>query len=321
MRIPECTVTLLGTGSALPIPGRHPSAQMFSLGETGVLIDCGEGTQMQFSKFGLRRSKIDIILVSHLHGDHVFGLPGLISSFTHLGREKPLKIFGPVGIAGFLNSIRHYSQIKIQYPIEIIELESNALQPFFETDGLRISCFPLFHRIPAIGYLLEETTSAFRFNEQWVIEQKGNPQFYQDIRIKTEKAIEIGSPLPFPEAVEIMPSIRYAYCSDTLFSPILAEYLKGTFFIYHETTFLDELQKLASETGHSTAREAGKLAKMAAAGWLITGHYSSRYQDIELLASEARTEFDRVIMGKDGLRLDLRKMLKELTDEKKNWGN
>src|SRR5690606_8097239 len=130
------------------------SAQYFQYGNEAILIDCGEGTQMQFTRFGVRPSKIDHILISHLHGDHVFGLPGLISSFSHLKRERPLTIYGPEGIGGFVNAVRQYSAIRVQYPLNVVELKGTGLTMFLETEGLYLSFFPLKHRVPAVGYCI-----------------------------------------------------------------------------------------------------------------------------------------------------------------------
>lgn len=317
MRIPDCKITFLGTGSALPLPGRHPSAQFFQYGSEGVLIDCGEGTQMQFTRFDLRTSRIDHILISHLHGDHVFGLPGLISSFSHLGRERPLNIYGPEGISGFIDSVRNFSEMRIQYPMTVIELTGTEPTRFLETEGLEISFFPLRHRVSAIGYCLREKQTSFRFNQSWIDITSPSPEQFQEIRRLTENSIKSGTPIPMPEAIEIIPGIRYAYCSDTVYMHELAVWLEGVNFLYHETTFLHDLKDLAKETGHSTAREAGKIAREVGADWLITGHYSSRYQDIELISAEARREFEYVIAGEDGLQLDLRKMAMEIGGRKK----
>jgi len=308
----EFAVTIIGSGSAVPMYGRHPSAQVVQHGESFFLIDCGEGTQLLLRDAGIKPFRIQVILISHLHGDHVFGLPGLLSTYSHLGRSEPLVIYGPKGIQDFLNSIMQHSELKIRYPLEIVELETTGVKKIFETTDLEVSTFPLRHRIKCQGYLFREKKERVRFNKQTLTDLNLSPDQIksalqgEDIFLKGELISHEDIFLP-PLA-----PLSYAYCSDTAYSPSLSTWLKSVTVLYHEATFLNDLEDLARETGHSTAREAAQIASDAGAGCLMLGHYSSRYKTLDDLLAEAKTTFSNTILSVEGKQFKLRE-LKEVS--------
>lgn len=162
----EFAVTVIGSGSALPMNGRHPSAQVVQYDDLFCLIDCGEGTQTRLREYGIKPFKITIILISHLHGDHVFGLPGLLSSFSHLQRKEALTVFGPVGIKGLLDEIIRYTEMKINYPLHIVETNPTSLSKIWTKGNLDVFTFPLQHRISCNGYLLKERSSLYKLKRK-----------------------------------------------------------------------------------------------------------------------------------------------------------
>ena len=302
----EFAVTVIGSGSALPMHGRHPSAQVAQYDDTYCLIDCGEGTQSRLRAAGIRPFKINLILISHLHGDHVFGLPGLLSSFSHLQRTEELTVYGPVGIKGLLDEIRKYTELKINYPFQVIENDPKGLQPMWSKGNLEIFTFPLNHRIKCNGYLLKEKIPLFRLRKEIVESMKLAPalihllQTGQNI-IVNGKMIE-NRELTYGEELPL----SYAYCSDTQYDKRIIPWIKNVSVLYHETTFRNELLETAVITGHSTAGDAGRIANEVGASCLLTGHYSSRYKDVVDIIREAGEHFPHVLESIEGKKYNLR---------------
>jgi len=310
MRIPEFTLTILGSGSALPMPGRSPAAQVLRYGQTGILVDCGEGTQVRMRDEGVKAFQIGLVLVSHLHGDHVFGLPGLLSSMNHLGRREALHVIGPPGIRRLLETVAELSELQFHFELTVQEVRPSAPEVVWSDGDLEVRAFPLTHRIPTLGYLVRERKLRIRFNKEEITARGLDGEAMAAISARLAKGIEPEDP-DLGVLYQLAHPVGYAYCSDTRFDPRVASWVRHVPVLYHETTFLDHLAGLAFETGHSTAAEAGKLATMAEAGWLVTGHYSSREKDNDVYAAEARLHFPRVLAGRDGLRLDLRALADE----------
>ncbi len=309
----EFTLTIIGSGSALPMHGRHPSAQVVQYDDLCCLIDCGEGTQERLRPAGVRPFQIDIILISHLHGDHIFGLPGLLSSYTHLGRSEPLSIFGPVGLKGFLESIIGYTEMTVSFPLSIIEESPVGLSRIVVRENIEIWTFPLYHRIACNGYLFRELSSNIRLNKARLHDYGLTP--VQIKAVKRGEEIEHGRGR-IPSSVFILqplPPVSYAYCSDTRYDQCLLNAIQGVSVLYHETTFMNELEEMADHTGHSTAGQGGMMAAEAGVSCLITGHYSSRYKDVQPLIEEARVNFRPVIESEEGKKYNLRNLAKGLT--------
>ncbi|MDZ4749861.1 MAG: ribonuclease Z [Saprospiraceae bacterium] len=308
----EFTLTIIGSGSALPMHGRHPSAQVVQYNDLCCLIDCGEGTQERLRPAGVRPFQIDIILISHLHGDHIFGLPGLLSSYTHLGRTAPLSIFGPVGLKGFLECIIGYTELKLSFSLSIIEESPETLCSVFKRANFEIWTFPLYHRIACNGYLFRELSSNIRLNKERLQEYGLTP--VQIKAVKREEEIEnLGSRVPASVFIlEPLPPLSYAYCSDTRYDLRLLPSIQGVSVLYHETTFMNDLEEMADQTGHSTSSQAGMMASAARVSCLVTGHYSSRYKDVSPLVEEAGKHFRHVIESEEGKKYNLRNLAKGL---------
>ena len=311
----EFALTVIGSGSALPMHGRHPSSQVIQYDDFFCLIDCGESTQMRLRSAGIRPFKINVILISHLHGDHVFGLPGLLSSYSHLQRKDELTVFGPVGIKGFLDEIIKYTALKINYPLTVIESNPDSLLRIWSKGNLEVLTFPLDHRIMCNGYMIRELNPVMKLKKEKVealhlsVEQIHSLQQGKGIMVDGNW-IE-NSELTFGHDL----ILSYAYCSDTRFDERIIPWIKSASVLYHETTFRDELSLLAEQTGHTTAGEAGRMASAAGVSCLITGHYSSRYKDVKDILSEARLHFHNVLESEEGRKYNLRLLAQQSKDE------
>jgi ribonuclease Z len=304
----EFTMTIIGSGSALPMHGRHPSAQVIQYGDFCCLIDCGEGTQERLKQAGVKAFKINTILISHLHGDHIFGLPGLLSSYAHLKRTAPLTVYGPAGLNGFLDAIITYSELKIPFPLAVKEISPNQLIQIFMHKDLEVLTFPLYHRIACNGYLFREVNTKVKLRKDMLKEYQLTPAQFQ--MLSQGKAIELNGEL-LPADVFIREStklISYAYCSDTRYDIRLLSAIKGVTILYHETTFMNEMSEMAEQTGHSTSGEAGLMASAAQASCLITGHYSSRYKEVKGLLEEAEACFKPVLEAVEGKKYNLKSL-------------
>ncbi len=301
------SLTLLGTSSAMPQPGRFASSQVLNVQERLYLVDCGEGAQMRMSEYDVRRSKIDQIFISHLHGDHFFGLPGLITSYGLNDRQTPLDIFSPPGLEEMMRAlILPPGKGEFSFPVTFHVIDTEQHQLVFEDDLVEVYSIPLTHRIPTTGYFFIEKTRPRNILpekiEQYNIPYQQIPGIKQgaDFMLPNGKIIlnaELTIPPPAPRS--------YAYCSDTRFKEDIVPMIQGVDILYHEATFLHKDRLNAIETLHATAVEAATIAKNSNAGQLIIGHYSSRYKDINELVTEARTIFPNTIGGQDGLMIEI----------------
>ncbi len=308
----EFTLTIIGSGSALPMNGRHPSAQVIQYDDLCCLIDCGEGTQERLRPAGVRAFLIDIILISHLHGDHIFGLPGLLSSYTHLGRTEPLSIYGPVGLKGFLECIIGYTEMKVSFPLSINEESPVGPCSILKRANVEIWTFPLYHRIACNGYLFMELSSNIRLNKERLHEYGLTPNQIKAVK-GGEEIVHQGNTIPASIFIlEPVAPLSYAYCSDTKYDQRLLSAIQGVSVLYHETTFMNDLEEMADHTGHSTSGQAGLMASEAGVSCLITGHYSSRYKDVRPLVEEAGENFRHVIESVEGKKYNLRNLAKGL---------
>jgi ribonuclease Z len=294
-------LTILGSSSALPTSGRYPSAHVLNAHERLFLIDCGEGTQMQLRKTRIRFAKINHIFISHLHGDHVFGLYGLLSTFSLMGRTNPVHLYAPGNYENMLRS--HLSDFDINLSFEIIFTPLAGKDPVMILDDkyLTVTSFPLEHRIPAYGFLFREKTA----DRNIIREAIGKFQI-PTVRIPAIKKggdfiTSDGTVIRNAEITHDPPEpLSYAYCSDTKYFRRLASFIMGVTVLYHEATFDKANQKLAKMTGHSTTLDAAKTAVNANAGTLIIGHFSARYKDVAPLVEESRTLFPSTYPAIDG---------------------
>jgi len=294
-------VTILGSSSALPTSERYPSAHVLTAHERLFLIDCGEGTQMQLRKTRTRFSKINHIFISHIHGDHVFGLFGLLSSLSLMGRTNTLHLYAPERFENILRSHLEDFDIKLSFEINFVPLTGNDTVKILDDKYLTVTSFPLQHRITCYGFLFREKPADRNIIKEVIGKyniptvripaiKKGEDFLTSDgIIIKNEDLT-----LPPPEP------LSYAYCSDTKYFKRLASFVKGVKLLYHEATFDQSKSDLALMTGHSTTTDAARTASEAAASALLIGHFSGRYKDINLLVDEARTIFPQTFPAIDG---------------------
>lgn len=294
-------VTILGCHSATPTATAHPTAQVLEMQGHLFLIDCGEGTQMQLRRFKVKFSRIRHIFISHLHGDHFFGLPGLISSFLLLGREAELHIYGPKGIKEAILLLLKLGKTYTNYPLYFHELENKEPQLLFEDEKLSVETIPLDHRVYTNGFIFREKPSERKLNVEEARNANIDMSYYNKIKqgfdVENRDGIMISNP---SITFDPLPPKSYAYCSDTAYFPTIIPQIKDVSVLYHESTFLEEHQHLAKSTKHSTAKEAGTIAKNAEVGTLILGHYSGRYRNLESFRKEAQEIFDNVLLAEDG---------------------
>ncbi len=288
-------LTILGFNSAIPTIHSSPTAQLLEMEERSFLIDCGEGTQVQLRKAKARFSKINHIFISHLHGDHCFGLPGLIASFRLLGRETPLHVYGPKGIKEMLELIFKVSETHKGFEVVYHELESKESEKIYEDARVEVFTIPLDHRIYCNGYLFKEKPKERHINRK-AINEFPEIQVCDFPLLKKGKdyTLESGEVIKNERlTTDAFPSVSYAFCSDTRYRESIIPIIKNVDVLYHESTFLHDLKEMADFTGHSTAREAAEIAKKAQVGKLILGHFSNRYHDLTVFTDEAREVFPR----------------------------
>lgn len=265
------------------------------------LIDCGEGTQVQLRKSKVKFSRINHIFISHLHGDHFFGLPGLVSTFRLLGRDKELHIYGPKGIKEAITLLLKLGDSWTNYPLRFHELTSKASELIYEDEKVTVETIPLNHRVYTNGFLFKEKLGERKLNIIAVEKYKIDKSSYQNIKNGRDIALDDGQIVSNVKLTFDPPKpLIYAFCSDTAYKPDIVPQIEGADVLYHESTFLDSEEHLAGKTKHATAKEAAAIAYAANVGTLILGHYSTRYKSIELFKDEAQTIFKNVELADDG---------------------
>ena len=303
------SVRILGSSSATPAFSRFTSAQVVNFNDRYYIVDCGEGTQMQLQKYRIKFSRIDALFISHLHGDHMLGAPGLLSSLSIYERTKPLHLFAPKGLMEILNMIFKSSDTVLQYEIVFHALEDfEPGQVIFSTDRLEVVSLPLEHRAFCRGFLFREKNKRRKF-DFFKAKALEIPKEYfhllkqeRDVTLKDGRQIKADDLLFEKEA-----PLSYAYCSDTMAAPKLQPYIENVTLLYHEATFMSDLEARAHQTHHSTAAEAGRVAQNAKVQKLIIGHFSARYRDLDPLLFEAQSEFSNTELAIEGKVFDLRK--------------
>lgn len=296
------SVTILGSGSALPTSQRIPTAHLVNHDERFFLLDCAEGVQLQMRKYRVHFSRINHIFISHLHGDHILGLPGLLSTFSLLGRKSDLHLYGPAELEDY---IQHGFRIMGSLPEYKLVFHSHNEKNFtlaYSDKKLEIFTFPLRHRLPCYGFLFREKPVLLNIRKE-AIDLYGIPVHWR-LRIKNgADFVRDEDGKVFPNHLLTIPQaapLSYAFCTDTLYMPSLAKVLGQVDVLYHESTFLKEDLKLARATMHSTAVQAAQLAQTLNASKLILGHYSSRYSNLSLFLKEASDVFPNTILANDG---------------------
>lgn len=305
-RLVNFSVTILGTSSALPTIDRYPTAHALNVHERFFLIDCGEGTQMQLRRNRFKLVRINHIFITHLHGDHFFGLFGLLSTMNLLGRKNDLYVYGHRLLKEVLDDHLKVFGAEFGYKVVFNEVAVKSKEVIYEDDGLQVEAFPLKHRISCFGYLFREK-EPHRNIHKWMIE-KYRISLAQVVKIRNgaDLVLDDGEVIPNDKLTYLPYEPRsYAFCSDTAFSNKVAEYVKDVDLLYHEATFTNDLKKMAAQTGHSTALQAGKVARLANVKKLIIGHFSSRYKDISVFLHEAKEEFPNTELAKEGLTISI----------------
>ena len=303
------TVTILGSGGALPVQGKNPSSQYIQIGNTGVLIDAGEGVQTQLLKFGISHHKISYVFISHLHGDHYLGLMGLLFSMHLSGRKQDLHIWSHTGLDEIiLIQLKHAGSV-LSYPIHFHHLTKDKIETILETDIFSVTTIPLKHRVPCSGFLIKEKTGPYRIKKESI---PAEMKLQQMVQLKSGSPVlnENGEVLYDLEQYTLPPHPvkSYAYCSDTAPDENVAGLIHGTDLVYHEATFMSSDEKRASETFHSTAAQAADIALKAKAGKLLIGHISARYKEQSLLLEEATAVFPETLVASEGMVIDLRRL-------------
>lgn len=299
-------VQILGCGSALPTTLYNPSSQIIDINSKLFMIDCGEGSQLQMRKLGVRMSKLHSIFISHLHGDHVFGLPGLISSLGLLGRTAELTIYAHQEIEQFLYPFLNFFCNNLSYNVRLVLLRRKGYNLIYENRSICIYKFPLKHRIATNGFLFKEKEKPRHIKREMI-------DFY-NIPIRNINEIKDGADFTTSDGKIIAndrlttpadPIRSYAYCSDTAYDESIVPYIKDVDVLYHEATFAESELARANKTGHSTSRQAAEIAKLAEVKKLVIGHFSSRYTNLTPLLEEAQAVFPNTELAKEGKIIEL----------------
>lgn len=294
-------VTILGSNSAKPAYGRNQTSQVVNIDNKLYLIDCGEGTQLQLNRYGIKSSRIKHIFISHLHGDHYLGLVGLLSSMHLNGRREELSIYGPEPLKEIIEIHLRYSETMLRYPLHFIPLVDEKERLIMENEQVRVYSFPLDHRISCTGFRFVEQPPLAKINTKVCDKLDIPAHLFSEIKrgadfIDTKGQIHENADLTFPPKV----ARSYAYCSDTINSGSYHQYIKKVDLLYHEATFLHEMESRAKETYHTTALEAAMVAKKVGAKKLIIGHFSARYRDLDPLLTECRSIFPNSYLALEG---------------------
>ncbi len=295
------SVKILGSSSATPTGDRNPSAQVLNCDDKLFLIDCGEGTQMQMRKYKVKFQRIDHIFISHLHGDHYLGLAGLLFTYHLFGRTKELHVYANAELQEIIAMQLHASNTTLLYPLKFHDLPEGKPANIYEDKKVSVSCFPLLHRVPTHGFLFRQ-----KYPERNIIPEKIKEL---DIPVSQVAGIKKGNDfvdkkgLLHPNAeltFEPPPAKMYAYCSDTGFYPKIVPYIKNASLLYHEATFMHDMQASADEKQHSTTLQAAGIAKKAQVNKLLIGHFSARYEELSGVLDETRSVFSDSELAVEG---------------------
>jgi ribonuclease Z len=291
---------IIGSGSAIPTLNRGVTSQYINFNERHILLDCGEGTQLQLRRYKVKMQRIKVILISHLHGDHYLGLVGLLSSMSILGRTQPVTIYCPPDLEELMQVQFRLAGMKFGFPIEFIHLTDGRKEVIFEDNVLSITSFPVKHRIPTWGFRFDEKERDLNIDPTVV---KKFALSHDEIRKAKRGEDIIREDAYFRNADLTLPRqkrISYAYSSDTKFFPEMSNFVKGVDLLYHESTFTEKQRDRADKTMHSTAKEAATVAKKANVGQLLLGHFSARFKDTNELLEEAQSVFENAVCVNDG---------------------
>ena len=292
---------ILGSSSASPTSNRNASAQLLNIAERFFLIDCGEATQIQLRRFKAKFQSIDHIFISHLHGDHFFGLPGLLSSMHLLGRQQMLSIYAPPGLKELIDKLNKLSETKLSFPIHWHETSAGTSKMLFEDDKVEVYSFPLQHRIHCTGFLFREKKLPRKIDKYKLEKNKVSTADIQLLRHGMDVVNADGELIKNSEVtIDPLPSRSFAYCSDTRYNEEVCSYIQGVDLLYHESTFLEDQAPRAAKTFHSTAKQAADIALKAGAKKLLLGHFSARYRVLDDFIKEASGIYPNCVLASDG---------------------
>lgn len=295
------SVTILGSSSALPTSHRFPTSQVVRLNEQLFLVDCGEGTQIQLRKCGFKMGRINHIFISHLHGDHIYGLPGLISSLALYGKKGELHIYAHSELQQMMEGMMKFMNEITDLTVKYHPLNFKRSAIVFQDRRIRISSFPLKHRISCCGFLFQELSSELHLDKSAIGKYEIPIAQRSNIKQGADLLLADGTVIPNEQlTLPATPARSYAFCTDTLYLPKILPVIQGVDLLYHEATFGGDLSELARKTFHSTSLQAAEIACSAGAKKLVIGHFSSRYKSVESLVEEARTIFPETYAANDG---------------------
>jgi ribonuclease Z len=295
------SVTILGSSSASPTVSRFPSSQMVQLHGHHYLVDCGEGAQLQLRRFGLPLYTISGIFISHLHGDHWFGLFGLLSSLDLMGRTKPLPIFAPCGMRDIIATHLVHIGFELKFTPQVHELEGEQERCLVNAPSFTVSAFPLSHRVPTYGFLFREKEPRLNIRKESIALYGLTPHDIVAIKGGADFVQPNGDTIPNAQLAYRPHAPRaYAYCSDTMPHPTVVRAVRSVDLLYHEATYDEQLSAVALQRGHSTALQAAQTARDAQVGMLIIGHFSARYHHLDMLLREAQQTFPNTILADEG---------------------
>jgi len=304
--VKKMRLTILGNAAGGPYHGRPYSAQVLQVDQHLLLIDCGEGTQMQLFAQGVRYDRCNQIFISHLHGDHVFGLMGIITNWCLKKRTAALQIFSPPGVRDLIESTCRICGVRVPFPIAFYEVDTEVSTKVFENQKVEVWTIPLVHRIATTGWLFREKIKPRGMRADKIAEYGIPYSLIPGIKAGHDLTLPDGRVVPNAELTTPPPApLAYAFCSDTAPSRVVAEVVRGVDLLYHEATFTSEHTEEAAVSFHSTAAQAASIAAQAGVGRLLLGHFSGRYTDTEQLVAEARAVFEKTEAAEPGMQIEV----------------
>ncbi len=293
-------VTILGNNSALPAFDRHPTAQIVTLQNNLLLIDCGEGTQMQLSRYKIKRSRINHIFISHLHGDHYFGLIGLLTSMGLLGREQPLNLYATPALKDIIDMQLGVANVKLPYELRFHPLAEEGL--IVDNASFTVHCFKTIHRIECFGFYIKEKNKQRKINKDIISNFKIPSHYFEALKDGKDFIQEDGVVVPNELLTLPAPAAKsYAYCADTVYDELLPAKVQHADLLYHETTYLSDHEEKAAARFHSTTVQAASIAHKASAKKLLIGHFSSKYEDVNCFLDECAAAFTETQLAIEGV--------------------
>ncbi len=293
-------VTILGNNSAIPAYDRHPTAQVVTINDQLILIDCGEGTQMQMAKYRIRRSKINYILISHLHGDHYFGLMGLLTSMGLLGREHDLHLFAPPLLEAIIHSQLNAANTSLPYILHFHPLVNDGL--ILNDNKFTIECFSTKHRVACKGFIIREKKLPRKINKDTINQYQIPTAFYDKLKLGEDYETKEGDIIKNDRVtIANSPANSYGFCADTIYDEELVPIVKNVSLLYHESTYLKDMNDRAALRFHATSEQAATIAQKAEVGKLIMGHFSSKYENLDSFLEEAKAVFGNSELAIEGV--------------------